>query len=351
MKDKITIISFIIIIYGCLISSIIIKDKDISLFERRPLKTTKDLKKDFIDNFEDYVTDQFPIRNEMISLNDKYNRNILNNKIYNDVYVEDGIIYNIDNNINKKSIDNFIKKINYINKNYLENSNVYLTVIPDKSWYLKDEIITPNYNDIINDIKEGIDIPYINLTNDFNESDFYKTDIHIKQESYLKIIEKLIANYGISYFKENYKYNDYYPFYGASYSKVGNIKPDTLTYLTNNYTNSAKVNHLEYGKKDTYDLTELGSVDSYNVFLNGPSALIEIEGSSKNNKELIIFRDSYASSLAPLLIPYYEKITLIDLRYISFDLVKDTIDFKDKDVLFMYSSLVINNSSILKVNN
>ena len=38
---------------------------------------------------------------------------------------------------------------------------------------------------------------------------------------------------------------------------------------------------------------------------------------SFNDKELIIFRDSFASSLTPLLIKYYSKITLIDNRYID----------------------------------
>lgn len=49
-------------------------------------------------------------------------------------------------------------------------------------------------------------------------------------------------------------------------------------------------------------------MDAYNVFLGGPSALIEIENSeASNEKELIIFRDSFASSLTPLLISEYQK--------------------------------------------
>ena len=34
-------------------------------------------------------------------------------------------------------------------------------------------------------------------------------------------------------------------------------------------------------------------------------------------KELVIFRDSFGSSISPLLINYYSKITIIDNRYIS----------------------------------
>ena len=77
---------------------------------------------------------------------------------------------------------------------------------------------------------------------------------------------------------------------------------------------------------------------------------LENETVTLTEKELIIFRDSYGSSLAPLLIPYYSKITLIDLRYINYDIVANLTDFEHKDVLFIYSAQVINNSNLLKVN-
>ena len=87
----------------------------------------------------------------------------------------------------------------------------------------------------------------------------------------------------------------------------------------------------------------------YNIFLNGPSSLINITNpAATNEKELILFRDSFASSLAPLLLPFYKKITLIDLRYVKMDYVANLVDFQNKDVLFIYSPLIINNSSILK---
>ena len=59
-------------------------------------------------------------------------------------------------------------------------------------------------------------------------------------------------------------------------------------------------------------------------------------------------RDSFASSLAPLLVSGYRKITLVDLRYISGDMIGNFIDFKDQDVLFLYSTLILNNSLSLK---
>lgn len=90
-------------------------------------------------------------------------------------------------------------------------------------------------------------------------------------------------------------------------------------------------------------------MDSYDVYLDGATAYIEITNdNTKSKKELIIFRDSFGSSLAPLLIPYYKKITIIDNRYINSDYYLEKVDFKKQDVLFVYSTLIVNNSYTLK---
>ena len=64
----------------------------------------------------------------------------------------------------------------------------------------------------------------------------------------------------------------------------------------------------------------------------------------------LIFRDSFGSSIVPLLVPFYKKITLVDLRYINMNLVNNYITFNNQDVLFLYSTLIVNNSFILKIN-
>lgn len=77
--------------------------------------------------------------------------------------------------------------------------------------------------------------------------------------------------------------------------------------------------------------------------------MLTIENPDYNGtKELIAFRDSYGSSLIPLLVTGYSKITVVDTRYISPKLLNQYIEFKDQDVLFMYSTLIINNSTTLK---
>ena len=93
----------------------------------------------------------------------------------------------------------------------------------------------------------------------------------------------------------------------------------------------------------------MDNLDKYDIYLGGASSFIEITNpSNKTGRELIMFRDSFGSSLAPLLIEAYSKITLIDIRYINSDTYLKLINFQNQDVLFLYSTLIVNNSSTLK---
>ena len=62
----------------------------------------------------------------------------------------------------------------------------------------------------------------------------------------------------------------------------------------------------------------------------------------------MIFRDSFGSAIAPLLVQGYKTVTLVDVRYISTSQLGAYADFAGKDVLFLYSTLVLNNSTALK---
>ena len=122
--------------------------------------------------------------------------------------------------------------------------------------------------------------------------------------------------------------------------------------MKNEYTKNAVVTSYDTGKalnKMVYTLEELESADPYEVYLSGADALITIENSlAKGKGQLVIFRDSFGSSITPLLISEYEKITLADTRYIAPSQIANFIDFEGADVLFLYSTSIINNSSMLK---
>ena len=141
------------------------------------------------------------------------------------------------------------------------------------------------------------------------------------------------------------------PFYGVYHGQSAlSLKPDTITYLTNDVIDAATVFNFETQKTSAvYDLDKFNGKDPYDVFLSGAQAYLVIENpNATDDRELVIFRDSFGSSLTPLLIEAYSKITVLDTRYIMSQMLGHVVDFSSvDDVLFIYSASIINNSTAL----
>ena len=109
------------------------------------------------------------------------------------------------------------------------------------------------------------------------------------------------------------------------------------------------MNHESNQYADVYDMTCLRNRDQYDVFLSGARSLLTIENpNAKTDKELIVFRDSFGSSMVPLLVADYKTVTVVDIRYLNPAMLGRYIAFNGQDVLFLYSTLVLNNSSTIK---
>lgn len=214
-----------------------------------------------------------------------------------------------------------------------------------------------DYQSLFNKIRDDLEkeYKYIDITNSLNSNSYYKTDIHWKQETLKPVVQKLATTMNFKISNEYFKENLYTPFYGALYGRIAsNINPDTITYLTNNTIENSKVYNYEKQKiEKVYQENYLKHVDSYDIYLSGATPLLIITNPNQTNKkELILFRDSFGSSIAPLMIESYSKITMIDLRYLSSSLLGqiEEIDFTypNLDILFLYSIPIINNSFTLK---
>ena len=109
--------------------------------------------------------------------------------------------------------------------------------------------------------------------------------------------------------------------------------------------------YCEQDDKQTaiYDMDKLTGRDMYEVFLSGSQRLVEIKNpKAKTDRELIIFRDSFGSSITPLLLQDYAKVTVVDLRYLPSQMVGQFVDFHGQDVLFLHSTLILNSGYAIK---
>ena len=194
---------------------------------------------------------------------------------------------------------------------------------------------------------------YVNLFNSLALDDYYRTDTHWRQEKLLPAATALCQALGIPALSQN----DYQtvtaerPFFGVYYGQAAlPMEGEDISWLENEMIQNCVVTNFETGTTGkVYDLQKLQGMDFYEVFLSGPVSLLTIENPAVNNgKELILFRDSFGSAIAPLLVQGYEKITLVDIRYLSSNLLDRFIDFQGQDVLFLYSTSLLNSSSTLK---
>ena len=128
------------------------------------------------------------------------------------------------------------------------------------------------------------------------------------------------------------------------------MEPETMYLLESDLLDGCAVYDYESGKTGSvYDMTKLDSRDLYDVFLSGSRSLLTVENpAAETDRELIVFRDSFGSAMVPLLVQGYARVTLVDVRYIQIDLLDRFVEFQGQDVLFLYSTLVLNNSETIK---
>ena len=270
------------------------------------------------------------------------------NKIYkyNDFLVEQ--IYPLD----EKSVTNLTNKINYIKDSYLNETNkIYYSIIPDKNYYTDNSHLKLDYDKMQQIMENNLNgLQYIDIFQDLNLDSYYYTDSHWKQEKLQNVAKTIAENMNFS-ITQNYNEQKAATFKGVYAGQLPiNTKEDEIKILVNDVITDANVYNYETKEQGgIYNFKKLSGYDKYDIYLSGATPLIEISNSNnKTNKTLVIFRDSYASSLAPLLMEGYSKITLVDTRYISPKILNEYVNFENADILFIYSTLVINNSMALK---
>lgn len=355
-KNIIVTIGFLAILLVVFFTNIMVKDKEISTTERRKLSQfpeiniSKIFSGDFAKDFDKYSVDQFIARDSFRSIKAFNSMYVFRQKDNNKLFEKDGAIYKIEYPLNTNNVQKSANKINEIYTKYLQNMNVYYSIIPDKNYYLEnDDHLKIDYKELFSIMSNSLkDLKYIDISNSLKLEDYYKTDLHWRQEKLSNVVSTIRNNMNLSSSELEYEIKGVGEFYGTYYGQLGiNVQPDDMYILTNEtIENCITYNYetKEYGKIYSQNKT----IDKYDIYLAGATPLITIENPNANTKkELLLFRDSFGSSIAPLLVQDYSRITLIDIRYISSKLLDQYINFENQDVLFLYSSLILN-QNVLK---
>lgn len=313
----------------------------------------------FMEDFETYTVDQFPFRNTFRWLKAETVYHVLGQKDNNGIYVADGYASKMEYPLSAAMLDYAAGRFQYIYETYLQDAeNIYFAVVPDKNYFLAERhgYLSLDYEELIRSMREKADyMEYIDLTGHLELEDYYFTDTHWRQEKLTDAAGVLLAAMeNEPEAAETYEVRELdTPFYGVYYGQAAlPMEPDTLKYLTNERLENCTVTCYDTGEPveiPMYDMEKAAGKDPYEMFLSGTRAVLTIENpQAGNGKELIVFRDSFGSSLIPLLVKGYEKITVLDIRYVNSSVLGQFVEFGGQDVLFLYSTLLLNNSMALK---
>lgn len=229
---------------------------------------------------------------------------------------------------------------------------VYYSVIPDKGYFIEKPSFTKDdYKSMLDILTSEVKhMEYIPIMDELSITDYYKTDHHWRQEKLFPVVNQLGKFMDFKVKESDFTENVVDDFQGVHSKYMDKVSKESLIYMTNEVTDNATVEIFDVGEyQGVYFLDELKTDVAYNVFLKGLSPIVTITNPNATvEKELILFGDSYASSMVPLLLEAYFKITVIDVRFAPMSYLPEVMEFNTQDVLFLYNTAVINRSAMLK---
>ena len=352
---------FFLLIGGLSIAAVLTPDAELSKEERRhyamapKLTWNTVISGKYMTELEEYLLDQFVGRDWFRMVKTEVETKLFGKADANGyVLYEDGL-YQLDTEWKEANVTRAAKAFAKMQAEWFADADVYYALIPDKSYFLPEDKY-PVSGDVwvIEQMQDQLtDASYIDLYPHLTIEDYYRTDLHWKQDSVLNVADILLD--GMS---DDRKENDYTvnmvtdTFYGGyAGASAFDVEPDVLCALTNDAIEQTVV--YDYEKKQdvtVYAPEKTDGMDPYDYYLWGARALLTMKNPTcENGEKLLLFRDSFGSSMAPLLLNRYEEITLVDLRYISATYLPQVIDLSEyDDVLFLYSQRVLRHSDSMK---
>ncbi len=312
-------------------------------------------KPSYMDDLETYFADHLAGREVWVQTKNKMEMLIGKQEI-NGVYTLDGNMIQVFTEYSEKDVAASINGMNKFAANHPDLPCTIMLSPTAQEFHLSQ---MPSYNgylsqkSFIEDVYEQMEgfttVDALSFMSEYKDDYlFYRTDHHWTS---------LGAYYGycsaakaLGY--SPYSLNDFNietvssEFRGTLYSKTldNGVTPDTIDFY-HLKANAPEITMTVFdGKNNTvydsvYVRDYLEVKDKYSSFTGNNQPIIHIDTNIDNGKKLLLVKDSYAHSLVPFLANHYEKITMVDMRYINGDL-NYFIDVDEyTQALFMYNTV------------
>ena len=301
----------------------------------------------FTEDFEDYITDQFPFRDRWLDLKSRVERasgKTENNSVF--FCREDTLISRFKPPA-ETATEDCIRAVNTL----VENTGlpVFLALIPSAAEIWSDRL-PPNANTadqaaIIRRIYDGVTAGTVDMLSTLRdhakEPIYYRTDHHWTT---------LGAYYGYAATAKALgltprSMDSYQPetvstdFYGTVYSSSGVrwVQPDSIQiFVPAGKARLTRHDTPEGIESPVYDMDKLETKDKYSMFLGGNTSRLTIRTGSEGGK-LLVIRDSYADCELPFFFDHYAEIHVLDLRYYRQSVSAYALEGEFDAILISYS--------------
>lgn len=346
MKNKVMIVVFAILLMVVPVYAFV-HDEEVIAYERRQVHAFPELVKNgtwnetFVNDLEMALQDRMPLRKQLLETGNAIKKNVFMMQDEDGVFEENGYLFRMGT-LHEENIRHNVSLIADVVSSF--TGKKYFVIVPRKNTYDENRHPDYDYSAVKKVVEENWDDGFLDIRDLLSLSDYYHTDIHWREECIQNVAEKILAAFGKEMVDMDVEEVSYEPFYGALSSYQPSVPADSLVYVKSDVLDEVVVENLEKdGERSVYDESALDSVDPYSVFLDGPSAYLHIENKGLHDgSHLVVFRDSFASSLLPWILPSYETVDVIDLRYYSSTLLDELELDKNSDVLCLYGEEVLN---------
>lgn len=304
---------------------------------------------EFGKKFETYFSDHFMMREKFVKVKRQINA-ALGMREENGIIIGESALFSLPDFSLTEKIMNSVDAINTFAKK--TDANVSLMLVPSSAALFPEELprfapkaseretISEIYSQLIG--VRGIDVSSALQTEAF-EKVFYKTDHHWTSFG-ASLAWREFSGKDTSFEFEEVSDS----FQGTYSSRMGQIfhKNDVIEKCTSgdafknvSIFNGEKVENFTSMYFEDYLLKK----DKYSYFLGQNELVVTLNTENTNGRVLLMFKDSYAHSFVQCAGGEYERVILVDMRYVnkplSLVLAEAGVDIKDvTDVLFLYST-------------
>lgn len=362
MKNKCTTIVFLLILAIFFVISVAKKDTGFTDTENRVLTQKPEfsfeelIEGNYTTNYQEYVRDQFPFRNEFVGIRNYTEKLMLKTEINgvlicdDDYYIES---HKRENYISEQAEKNISEVERFVEK-YKESEmikSVSVEIVPTAQSVLNnkmnDLMYVYNQNEYISKIEQKIPDNFINaykvLKNHVDEYIYYRTDHHWTTYGAYLVYESYAKKNGLDVIPESSieKKAVTEDFLGTVNNKL-NLKmhADTIeSYVVKEMSVDVQYNLSGEKKNTVFEDSFLNKKDKYSYFFGGNPGVVTITNKSEDitDRKLLIMKDSYANCISNVYAANFAETYVIDLRYFNMSIEEFISQYEISDILILYN--------------